>query len=103
MRGHGFTALGSTVQEAVFRAIYTQQNAGVQTTAMMLRGLRMGAEERGRGREGREKGVRDEEGVRWLGEREMGDCREMGQDTVGRPWGLWVREVEANGLYVNEA
>ncbi len=102
MRGHGFTAIGTSIQEAVFRAIYTQQNAGVQTTALMLRNAQMGAIERGKGREEREKGVRDE-GVRWLGDGELGDCKVMGQETVGRPWGLWVREVEANGLYVNEA
>lgn len=102
MRGHGFTAVGSSVQEAVFRAVYTRENAGVQTTAMMLRGVRMGAVERGRGREEREKGLKDE-GVRCLGDEELGDCRVMGQETMGRPWGLWVREVEANALYVNEA
>lgn len=102
MRGHGFTAIGSDVREAVFRAVYTQQNAGVQTTAMMLRNVQMGAVERGKAREEREKGVHDE-GVKYLGDGELGDCREMGQKTVGRPWGLWVREVEANGLYVNEA
>ncbi|CAD6563597.1 MAG: hypothetical protein ASARMPRED_000082 [Alectoria sarmentosa] len=102
MRGHGFTALGSSVPEAVFRAVYTQQNAGVQTTAMVLRNAQMSAVERGKGREEREKGVQDA-GVRWLGDGELGDCREMGQTTVGRPWGLWVREVEANAFYVNEA
>lgn len=94
--------MGSGVQEAVFRAFYTQHNAGVQTTAMMLRNVQMSAVERGKGREEREKGLLDE-GVRWLGERELGDCRELGQNVAGRTWGLWVREVEANSLYVNEA
>lgn len=102
MRGHGFTALGNSVPEAVFRAVYTLQNARVQTTALMLRDVKMGAVERGRGREEREKGVQDE-GVRWLGDGEVGGCREMGQGTAGRSWGLWVREVEANGFFVNEA
>ena len=88
--------------EAVFRAVYTQQNAAVQTTAMVLRNAQMSAVERAKGREEREKGVQDG-GVRSLGDRELGDCREMGQTTVGRPWGLWVREVEANAFYVNEA
>lgn len=90
------------MQEAVFRAVYTQQNAGVQTTAMMLRNVQMAAVERGKGREEKEKGVWDE-GVRWLEDAEVGDCREMGRMTMGRPWELWVREVEADGLYVNEA
>ena len=90
------------MREAVYRAVYTQQNAGVQTTSMMLRNAQMGAVERGKGREEREKGVRDE-GVRWLGDGELGDCGVMNQQVAGRSWGLWVREVEANGLYVNEA
>ena len=90
------------MQEAVFRAVYTQQNAGVQTTAMMLRNVQMAAVERGMGRKEREEGVWDE-GVRWLGDAEVGDCTELGRMTMGRPWGLWVREVEADGLYVNEA
>ncbi|KAM0799444.1 class II aldolase and Adducin N-terminal domain-containing protein [Usnea florida] len=102
MRGHGFTALGNSVPEAVFRAVYTLQNARVQTTALMLRDVKMGAVERGRGREEREKGVQDE-GIRWLGDKEVGGCRKMGLDTARRSWGLWVREVEANGFFVNEA
>lgn len=102
MRGHGFTALGSGVQEAVFRAVYTLQNARVQTTALMLRDVKMGAVERGRGREEREKGVQDE-GVRWLGEGEVGHCGEMGRSTAGRSWWLWVREVETNAFFVNDA
>ena len=36
MRGHGATVVGSTLQEAVFRAIYTQQNASIQMDAMRL-------------------------------------------------------------------
>ena len=87
------------MQEAVFRAIYTQQNASVQTTVMMLQDLQTRGEDRGR----EWKGVVRDEGVKWLADEEMEACRAMGQKTVGRPWGLWVREVEANGLYVNEA
>ena len=83
--------------------MYTQVNAGVQTTALVLRDVRMGGVERGKGREEREKGVRDEGGVRYLGEGEVGDCRQMGEDGVGQAWGLWVREVEADAFYVNEA
>ena len=102
MRGHGFTTLGSSVQEAVFRAIYTQQNASVQTTAMILQNIHVGSIERGKGRE--EKGVRDEDArIKSLGGGEMEDCKEMGQKTVERPWGLWVREVETNPFYFNEA
>ena len=36
MRGHGYTAVGSSVSEAVFRAIYTSLNCEVQRHAMQL-------------------------------------------------------------------
>lgn len=43
------------------------------------------------------------DGVQYLDKDEMEACTAMGQETMGRPWGLWVREVEANALYVNVA
>ena len=36
MRGHGATATGSSVKQAVFRAVYTQNNAEIQAAAMAL-------------------------------------------------------------------
>jgi HCOMODA/2-hydroxy-3-carboxy-muconic semialdehyde decarboxylase len=36
MRGHGSTAVGATLQEAVYRAVYTEVNAGVQAEALQL-------------------------------------------------------------------
>ena len=36
MRGHGFTAVAGSVPVAVFRAIYTEQNARIQADAMKL-------------------------------------------------------------------
>ena len=36
MRGHGATIVGSSVKEAVFRAIYTTINAHLQPVAMQL-------------------------------------------------------------------
>lgn len=113
MRGHGFTNVGANLQEAVFRAVYTQQNARVQTEAMVLRSLHTRAKERvgvvynysdedsddddGWGKEDME------EEVQYLDKDEMEACTAVGQETMGRPWGPWVREVEANALYVNEA
>lgn len=46
MRGHGFTNVGANLQEAVFRAVYTQQNTRVQTEAMVSRSLHTRAKER---------------------------------------------------------
>ncbi len=36
MRGHGMTVVGSSVKSAVLRAIYTQVNARIETTALLL-------------------------------------------------------------------
>jgi hypothetical protein len=101
MRGHGFTALGGSIKEVVYRAVYTSRNASVQTASLLLRNAHLAAEERGESREEREKGLKDE-GVHGLSESEVVGCTEMGQMTVERPWGFWVREIEGQELYVNE-
>jgi HCOMODA/2-hydroxy-3-carboxy-muconic semialdehyde decarboxylase len=36
MRGHGSTVVGSTLRQAVFRAVYTEVGARLQTEAMRL-------------------------------------------------------------------
>jgi ribulose-5-phosphate 4-epimerase/fuculose-1-phosphate aldolase len=36
MRGHGFTVVAETLPQVVFRAVYTQTNARLQTTALAL-------------------------------------------------------------------
>ena len=36
MRGHGFTAVGSSVSVAVFRSVYTEQNARIQSESLKL-------------------------------------------------------------------
>lgn len=36
MRGHGVTAVGPDVQQAVFRAVYTEWNASIQAQTMLL-------------------------------------------------------------------
>lgn len=100
MRGHGFTAVGVGVREAVFRAIYTQKNARVQTKALAMRDAYLSVEERGK--KGEEKGSEKDMGPQFLSEMEIGGCTEMGRETAGRPWGLWVREVERCGVYDHE-
>lgn len=39
MRGHGFTAVGSSIKQAVFRSVYTDVTARVQTEAMKMGAL----------------------------------------------------------------
>ena len=36
MRGHGSTVIGDRVKQAVFRAVYTENNARLQAEAMRL-------------------------------------------------------------------
>lgn len=69
MRGHGFTCVGRSVEEAVFRAFYTVRNCEIQITAMGLG-----------------------EPI-YLTEGEMEACDETTAGQVGRAWGLWMCEL----------
>ncbi|KAK2049326.1 class II aldolase and Adducin domain-containing protein [Colletotrichum somersetense] len=86
MRGHGFTVVADSVELAVMRAVYTQKNAGIQTTALMLQGVT--------GNTG---------GVKSLSKEECGGSDRTTRWSLLRPWNLWVREVEDNSLYINTA
>lgn len=66
MRGHGMTVIGASVQEAVFRAIYTEMNARLQLQAMQL--------------EGPIEFLSDEEGRR---------STAANAGTLERPWEVW--------------
>ncbi|KAK5107423.1 hypothetical protein LTR62_001284 [Meristemomyces frigidus] len=103
MRGHGFTCIGTTVQEAVYRAIYTCTNARIQTTAMMMQGsynIGLVGERFGGGE--KETGPAKHEDIKYLSERECKDSWTALQANAERPWKLWCAEVEASGLYRNE-
>lgn len=89
MRGHGFTAAGANIEESVFRAIYTAENARVQRDSLNLQ-LASGTAPQKPG-----------EALHYLEERELDAAAQMTQWSVRRPWELWERVVEANGLYVN--
>lgn len=95
MRGHGMTVCGPTIPDAVLRAIYTQQNAGVQTTALVTRaahfGIASGADTAGMGE------------LKYLSGKETEDTESMTRWSANQPWRLWLREVEAAGVYVNSA
>ena len=70
MRGHGMTVVGASIQEAVFRAIYTEMNARLQLQAMQL--------------EGPIEFLSDEEGRR---------STASNRGTLERPWELWKRNA----------
>ena len=92
MRGHGFTVQGSGIMEAVLRAVYTQQNAGIQTTALTTRAAHTGPLNAG-----------FEQEIHYLSEEETQGATVMTKWSAARPWRLWLREVEAQGMYVNTA
>ena len=73
MRGHGYTAVGSGVSEAVFRAIYTSLNCEVQRHAMQL---------------GQ---------PRYLSEGEAQSANASVTPESGRAWDLWCHEHAPNG------
>ncbi|KAK4227458.1 class II aldolase and Adducin N-terminal domain-containing protein [Podospora fimiseda] len=92
MRGHGFTTVGETIEEAVFRAIYTEKNARVLTASMAVQdsaratmSFALGADP----------------GILTLNKQEALASNQVIKATIQRPWELWVREVEALPLYRN--
>lgn len=89
MRGHGYTVVAHSIEECVFRAVYTKENAAIQTTSLGLTAAYLGTGE----------AVPDPE---YLHDDEIAGTTAMTQSASGRAWGLWVREVEAARLYVNE-
>jgi HCOMODA/2-hydroxy-3-carboxy-muconic semialdehyde decarboxylase len=73
MRGHGAVAVGVSLREAVYRAIYTEQNARLQSEAMRLGSVRFLTAGEAAAQEGR----RD--------------------PTYRRAWELWLRAAERDG------
>jgi ribulose-5-phosphate 4-epimerase/fuculose-1-phosphate aldolase len=92
MRGHGMTVVGPTIQDSVLRAIYTQNNAAILTTTLLTR-VAYRAE--------LAPGQEMERGIHYLSEEEADAAMEMTKWSALRPWTLWLREVEAAGMYVN--
>lgn len=71
MRGHGSTAVGSSVEQAVYRAIYTDLNARLQMQAMPLGE------------------------VTFLNAREAEQAALLNESLLPRAWELWTREIGA--------
>lgn len=90
MANHGFTAVGASIKQAVYRAVYTHKNAGVQSSAMMLRAAHWSSNQNV-----------DNVGLRYLDQKQQLGSMVLNVATEDRPWGLWVREVEGVSLYKN--
>jgi ribulose-5-phosphate 4-epimerase/fuculose-1-phosphate aldolase len=67
LRGHGNVVVGASIREVVFRAIYTEVNARLQTDAMGLGGGE----------------------IVFLNEEEARAATETNRGQHGRPWELW--------------
>ena len=74
MRGHGMTVVGDSLPEVVFRAIYTQMNAKLQTLAGQLEGP-----------------------IEYLSEEEGRRATVTNRGTIERPWELWKAKAMASG------
>jgi HCOMODA/2-hydroxy-3-carboxy-muconic semialdehyde decarboxylase len=74
MRGHGMTVVGDSLPEVVFRAVYTQMNARLQSAAGQLKGP-----------------------IEFLTDEEGRRATATNRGTVERPWELWKAKVMASG------
>jgi ribulose-5-phosphate 4-epimerase/fuculose-1-phosphate aldolase len=70
MRGHGNVVVGFSIQQVVFRAIYTEGNARLQSEAM-----RMGD-------------------INFLTAQEAQSASDMNDQHLDRPWQVWKRRAE---------
>jgi len=71
MRGHGAVVVAPDMPRAVFRSVYTEQNARLQAQAMQLSSK-----------------------VTYLDPEEAKKAQATIEATVGRPWELWRRKVQ---------
>ena len=69
MRGHGSVAVGTSVKQVVYRAIYAEVNARLQSEAMRLGD------------------------ITFLNELEAANATETNNGVLDRPWELWKRRV----------
>ncbi|WP_159912645.1 class II aldolase/adducin family protein [Pantoea sp. 18069] len=70
MRGHGSTVVGHSLQQAVFRAVYTEVNARMQATAMALGP------------------------VTYLSPNEAERAATANDGQIGRTWALWAHALK---------
>jgi hypothetical protein len=85
------------METAVYRAVYTKVNAGVQTNAMLLRS----AMSTGMGAAGvASEMLQPKFDLEPLTDEMCKGCTKMNEGTQDKPWGLWERQVDADrGMY----
>ncbi|KAH7342566.1 class II aldolase and Adducin N-terminal domain-containing protein [Rhexocercosporidium sp. MPI-PUGE-AT-0058] len=92
MTSHGFTAVGTSIKQAVYRAIYTHVNAGIQTNALLSRNASVN-------RNSNSSPSTPIEDMKYLTEEQVAGSLKMNDASQDRPWALWAKEVEACPLY----
>jgi len=73
MRGHGSVAVGTTLKQVVYRAIYAEVNARLQSEA-----LRLGT-------------------ITFLNEQEAANASRTNDSVIDRPWALWKSRAKRKG------
>jgi HCOMODA/2-hydroxy-3-carboxy-muconic semialdehyde decarboxylase len=73
MRGHGSVVVGATLKQVVYRAIYAEVNARLQSEA-----VRLGA-------------------ITFLNEQEAANASRTNDSVIDRPWGLWKKRAKSRG------
>ncbi|KAI9736328.1 MAG: hypothetical protein M1834_001214 [Cirrosporium novae-zelandiae] len=89
-RGHGFTTLGTSLEEAVYRAIYTQRDAEVQSTALTIHAAAYGSGENFM-----------DNGIKYLSAQEAADSMLMDDNSMilEIAWEVWQKEVQSSSFY----
>jgi ribulose-5-phosphate 4-epimerase/fuculose-1-phosphate aldolase len=77
MRGHGAVAVGGSIRQAVYRAIYAELNARLQSEALRLTGLSE---------------------INFLTDAEAAGADVANQVNMDRPWDLWKMRVHKNSM-----
>ena len=90
MRGHGITIVGGSIEETVARAVYTAENAAIQTASLSLSNAYF-------------KGSEQTNDIQYLRPDELEPTSGMTKWSNMRPWNLWLREAESVGLYQNNS
>ncbi|KAG9958307.1 arad-like aldolase/epimerase, partial [Aureobasidium melanogenum] len=86
MQNHGFTTVASSIELAVMQAIYTQTNAGIQTTALTIHNAYPGD---------------NQQELAFLTPQQTVQSWSTMVGTADRPWGLWSHQVRSSNLYQN--
>jgi len=73
MRGHGSVAVGGSLKQVVYRAIYAEVNARLQSEA-----LRLGT-------------------ITYLNDAEAANASRTNDSVIDRPWGLWKKRAKEIG------